>query len=162
MGKVNEDAVECPSWSLNTCIYLIQDSWTRHLNTGCPFRARLERMTHETEKNKKPAKKAGWILEKCQEKSQISWPSLYVVQTQDTRCSWPKPANCESWHWWNSNRKDWKHCKVAKKEDPGNYRPNFPLDPGKVMEKLILETISRHIKYQEIIRSNQHGWLLTG
>lgn len=46
---------------------------------------------------------------------------------------------------------------MAKKEDPGNYRPNLALVFGKVIEQLILETISRHIKYHKITRSSQRG-----
>ncbi|KFW05647.1 RNA-directed DNA polymerase from mobile element jockey, partial [Fulmarus glacialis] len=54
--------------------------------------------------------------------------------------------------------KDWRKANVTfifkkgKKEDPGNYRPvSLTWIPGKVMEQLILETISRHIKEKKII-----------
>ena len=37
--------------------------------------------------------------------------------------------------------------KKRKKEDPGNYRPvSLTMIPWKVMEQLILETISGHVK----------------
>lgn len=44
------------------------------------------------------------------------------------------------------------------KEDAGYYRPvSLTLIPGKVVEQLMLETISRHRK-KKIIRSCQHGF----
>ncbi|KAK4829233.1 hypothetical protein QYF61_002498 [Mycteria americana] len=47
----------------------------------------------------------------------------------------------------------------SKQEHPGNYRPvSLTLIPGKVMEQLILETISMHRKDKKIIRSSQHGF----
>ncbi|KAK4826654.1 LOW QUALITY PROTEIN: hypothetical protein QYF61_010639 [Mycteria americana] len=47
----------------------------------------------------------------------------------------------------------------GKKEDPGNCRPlNLTLIRRKVMEQLILETISRHMNNKKIIRSSQHGF----
>jgi len=46
--------------------------------------------------------------------------------------------------------KDWSKANVTpvfKKEDTGNCRPvSLTLIPGKVVEQLILETISRHVK----------------
>ncbi|KGL80704.1 hypothetical protein N309_05451, partial [Tinamus guttatus] len=53
---------------------------------------------------------------------------------------------------------DWKKAKVTpvfkkgKREEPGNYRPvSLTSVPGKVMEQLILETISRHVKEKKVI-----------
>ena len=57
---------------------------------------------------------------------------------------------------------DWRKANVTsnfKKEQPGNCRlVSLSLVPGKVMEHLILETISRHVKDKKVIRSNQHGF----
>ena len=60
---------------------------------------------------------------------------------------------------------DWRKANVTavfkkgKKEDPGNYRLlGLTSIPGKVMEQLILEIISRHSKDEQIIRSSQHGF----
>ena len=57
---------------------------------------------------------------------------------------------------------DWKEANVTpifkkgKEEDPGNCSlVSLTLIPGKVMEQLILETISRHSKDKKIIRSSQ-------
>ena len=45
----------------------------------------------------------------------------------------------------------------GKKEDPGNYRlVSLTLIPGKVIEQLILQTISRHMKNKKVIWSSQH------
>ncbi|KFP01033.1 RNA-directed DNA polymerase from mobile element jockey, partial [Calypte anna] len=53
---------------------------------------------------------------------------------------------------------DWRIANVTpvykkgKKEDPGNYRPvSLTSIPGKVMEQLVLVTISRHIKDAGVI-----------
>lgn len=49
--------------------------------------------------------------------------------------------------------------KKAKKEDPGNYRPvSFTSIPGKMMEQLILNVISKHMEEKKVIRSSQHGF----
>lgn len=43
------------------------------------------------------------------------------------------------------------------KEDPGNYRPTgLTSIPGKVMEQVILEVISKHMKDKKEIRSSHH------
>jgi len=58
--------------------------------------------------------------------------------------------------------KDWRKAdgthifKKRKKEDPGYYRlVSFTSVPGKVMEHLILETISRNMKCKTVTRSSQ-------
>jgi len=60
---------------------------------------------------------------------------------------------------------DWRKASVApvfkkgKKEDPGNYRPiSLTSIPGKVMEQLILDVISKQVEEKKVIRSRQHGY----
>ncbi|KAK4815920.1 hypothetical protein QYF61_010177 [Mycteria americana] len=49
--------------------------------------------------------------------------------------------------------------KNSRKEDPGNYRlVSLTFMPGKVIEQLILKTISRHRKDMKVIRTSQHGF----
>ncbi|PKU48350.1 rna-directed dna polymerase from mobile element jockey-like [Limosa lapponica baueri] len=49
--------------------------------------------------------------------------------------------------------------KKGKKEDPGGYRPvSFTSIPGKVMEQLILDIISKRVEEKKVIRSGQHGF----
>ncbi|PKU45707.1 rna-directed dna polymerase from mobile element jockey- hypothetical protein [Limosa lapponica baueri] len=49
--------------------------------------------------------------------------------------------------------------KKGKKEDPGNYRLiSLTSTPGKVMEQLILDVISKHVEEKKLIGSGQHGF----
>ncbi|PKU33573.1 rna-directed dna polymerase from mobile element jockey- hypothetical protein [Limosa lapponica baueri] len=60
---------------------------------------------------------------------------------------------------------DWRKANVTpvfkkgKKEDPGNYRlVSLTSIPGKMMERLILGIISKHMEEKKAIRSSQHGF----
>ncbi|PKU48937.1 rna-directed dna polymerase from mobile element jockey- hypothetical protein [Limosa lapponica baueri] len=49
--------------------------------------------------------------------------------------------------------------KRGKKEDPGNYRlVSLISTPGKMMERLILDIISKHMEEKKAIRSSKHGF----
>ncbi len=49
--------------------------------------------------------------------------------------------------------------KKGKKEDLGNYTPiTLTSDPGKVMEQLVLDTLSKQTEEKEVMRSSQHGF----
>ncbi|GAB0207619.1 mitochondrial enolase superfamily member 1 [Grus japonensis] len=56
-------------------------------------------------------------------------------------------------------RKKFFTVRMGKKEDPGNYRPvSLTSIPGKVMEQLILDVISKHVESKVAIGSGQHGF----
>ncbi|KFV73012.1 hypothetical protein N308_11270, partial [Struthio camelus australis] len=61
---------------------------------------------------------------------------------------------------WRSGEvpEDWKKASLTpvfqkgKKEEPGNYRPvSLPSIPGKVMEQLLLEVITKHLEDKKVI-----------
>jgi len=61
---------------------------------------------------------------------------------------------------------DWRIASVVpiykkcQKEDPGNYRPvSLTLVPGKVMEQIILSTLTGQVKDSQGIRPSQHGFV---
>lgn len=61
---------------------------------------------------------------------------------------------------------DWRHKNATpmfmkgKNEDVGNYRlVSLISSPGKVVEQLILGTISRHVKDKKVIRNSHHGMM---
>ena len=60
---------------------------------------------------------------------------------------------------------DWKLANVVpifkkgKKEDPGNYRPvSLTSVPAKIMEKVILGVIEKHLRDNAVIGHSQHGF----
>ena len=78
----------------------------------------------------------------------------------------PSNPNCSIILWFYDSMilwQDWRKVNVTpifKKEDAGNYRPaRLTLNPGKTVEQLIAETISRHMKDKKFIRSMQHSLL---
>ena len=50
--------------------------------------------------------------------------------------------------------------KKGQKDDPGNYRPvSLTSVPRKLMEQLILSTITQHMQDNQMIRPSQHGFM---
>ena len=50
--------------------------------------------------------------------------------------------------------------KKGRKDDPGNYRPvTLTSVPGKLMEQLMLSTITQHMRDDQVIRPSQHGFM---
>ncbi|GAB0206625.1 mitochondrial enolase superfamily member 1 [Grus japonensis] len=61
---------------------------------------------------------------------------------------------------------DWKLANIVpvfkkgKKEDPGTYRPvSLTSVPGKIMEKIMLGVIEKHLKDNAVIGHSQHGFV---
>lgn len=50
--------------------------------------------------------------------------------------------------------------KKGKKEDPSNYRPvTLTSVPGKIIEKIILGVIEKHLKVNAVISQSQRGFM---
>jgi len=50
--------------------------------------------------------------------------------------------------------------KKSKSDELGNYSPvSLTSIPGKVMEQLVLDAISKQLKEKKVIRSSQHGFI---
>ena len=50
--------------------------------------------------------------------------------------------------------------KKGKKEDPGNYRPvSLTSVPGKIIEKVILGVIEKHLRDNAVLGHSQHGFM---
>ena len=72
----------------------------------------------------------------------------------------------EDHDWGSTTREVTAHCKLANvipiykkgmREDTGNYRPvSLTLVRGKVVEKIVLGDIERHVKNKAIIWHSQH------
>lgn len=69
--------------------------------------------------------------------------------------------------WWSEEvSEDYNKANVnpvfnkSKEEDPGNYSLiSLILIPGKVMEQILLEAISKNTKGKKVIESGQHGFM---
>ena len=69
----------------------------------------------------------------------------------------------QSWESWEVSV-NWKPANIGsifkkgKKDNPGNYRPVRLISVhGKIMEKIILEVIEKHLKYNTVTGHSQHG-----
>ena len=61
---------------------------------------------------------------------------------------------------------DWRRAKVVpifkkgKKEEPGNYRPvSLTSIPGKILEKIIKQSLCKHLESNAMITRSQHGFV---
>lgn len=62
---------------------------------------------------------------------------------------------------WKFNANVMPSFRKKRREDMGNYRPvSHTLIPRKVMEQIILETISKYIKDRKMIWSHQYGFMM--
>lgn len=72
-------------------------------------------------------------------------------------CSWQLEEAPKNWRKTNIT----PLFKKGKKENTGNYRlVNLTLITGRVIEQLIRESISRHVKDEKVIRSDQQGFTM--
>jgi len=77
-----------------------------------------------------------------------------LSHSQSSERSWKTevPVN-----WWKASVTP--VFRKGKKEDPRNYRPvSLTSVPGKVVEQLILDVISKQVEEKVVIRSSQYGF----
>ncbi|PKU48629.1 rna-directed dna polymerase from mobile element jockey- hypothetical protein [Limosa lapponica baueri] len=83
---------------------------------------------------------------------------------QQDFCVVNKPLTPQKGHGnWGKFLEDWRKVNVIpafKRDDLWNCRPvNFTSVPGKVMEQILLEIISKHLKDKMVIGSSQHQFM---
>ncbi|TRZ22429.1 hypothetical protein HGM15179_004636 [Zosterops borbonicus] len=101
----------------------------------------------------------------------LSWTDLQTLRIStivNFYFSIEKPLLMISHHSWETREVpvDWRLANIVlivkkgKKEDPGNYRPiSLTSVPGKVVEKIILRDVEKHLKDNVVIGHSQHSFM---